>query len=118
MEKRDDVHRKNSRKSEKSEKSWKIFLLIHKQLQKKCVKDEKKFCQFRKRLYFCSPVWDGKSAGERRGEIIEETETEGSVPEPNSPKGGAVRAENEKGRKDNSEEILTMKSLILAQDER
>ncbi len=25
---------------------------------------------------------------------------------------------NEKGRKDNSEEILTMKSLILAQDER
>ena len=32
--------------------------------------------------------------------------------------GRGVVAENEKGNKDNSEEILTMKSLILAQDER
>ncbi len=81
-------------------------------------KKRKKILSVREKVVFLQSRLRWKKRGWGRVEIIEETETEGSVPEPNSPKGGAVRAENEKGRKDNSEEILTMKSLILAQDER
>ena len=53
-----------------------------------------------------------------RGEIIEETETEGSVRGTHRFRACSSARKMRKVKKDNSEEILTMKSLILAQDER
>ena len=98
-------------------KKSKIFSLKHSKLQKKCRKSEKKFCQFGKRLYFCSPVWDGKSEDGDGKRSLRKQRPKAACHLPYAAGRGVV-AENEKGNKDNSEEILTMKSLILAQDER
>ena len=86
-------------------------------MQKKSKKDEKKFCQFGKRSYFCIPVLREKMCGWYGQRSLRKQR-----PKAACPAGGRLKVarsgRNEKGKEDNSEEILTMKSLILAQDER
>ncbi len=110
--------KKSPRKRPLTKKNQKFFHLRTSELRKKAKKNEKKFCQFGKRLYFCNPKTresDERGIGARS---LKETETGCSVPAVVSRGRPSGRQVERVGKKDNSEEILTMKSLILAQDER
>ena len=84
--------------------------------KKNAEKAKKNFVSFGKGCIFAVP-FEMEKEGERRGEIIESKQKPKAACHGPCAAGRMVVAGNEKGNKDNSE-ILTMKSLILAQDER